>query len=81
VFDPVPRQLNRVGRIQRCMTIDEELRRARFEMEHAEQGLMADDFPINQWILIKQYVGAAMLADRIEMLKAMSVMSTGGLSG
>jgi hypothetical protein len=38
---------------------------------------MAKDFPIDQWILIKQYVGAAMLADRIEMLKAMSVMSTG----
>jgi hypothetical protein len=59
------------------MTIDEELRRARFEMEHAEKGLMAKDFPIDQWILIKQYVGAALLADRIEMLKAMSVMSTG----
>ena len=54
------------------MNYDEEIGRLSAEMKLAEGALSDMGFPVEQWMLIKQYVLAAVMHGQLLMLKTMS---------
>ena len=53
------------------MNYDELLQAYKKEMEDAEDELANFGFPADQWMLIKQYIGAAILHNQIVVAKTM----------
>jgi hypothetical protein len=57
------------------MDYNEELRKVNQQMHDAEDALADMGFPTDQWMLIKEYIGAAIVANQITVAKAFSELS------
>lgn len=57
------------------MDYNEELRKTNQQMHDAEDALADMGFPTDQWMLIKEYVGAAIVHNQISVAKALSEFS------
>jgi hypothetical protein len=53
-------------------SLDEQLRRVTQEMHGAEEALVASGFSLEQWMLIKKYVGYAIVQTQIMALSTLS---------
>lgn len=53
-------------------SLDEQLRRVTQEMHGAEDALVASGFSLEQWMLIKKYVGYAIVQTQIMALSTLS---------
>jgi hypothetical protein len=75
---PIPGGIiRRIRRNIAAKNLDEERCGAQFVMEPAEWGLNREGIPgRSKWVLIKQFVGAAMVADRMRTLKTISEISS-----
>jgi hypothetical protein len=59
------------------MNYDQELTKAATDMHEAEDALVQNGFPVEQWMLIKQYIGAAIIQNTAIIANALSQTSSG----
>jgi hypothetical protein len=53
-------------------SLDEQLRRVTQEMHNAEDALITSGFTLEQWMLIKKYIGYAIVQNQIMALSTLS---------
>jgi hypothetical protein len=59
-----------MGGWEKSMNLDEEILQATKDMEEAEDALADMGFPVEQWMLIKQYISAAISYRQIQIAKS-----------